>query len=192
VGCLRRVFCGALCAFQGAWGSPSHITGVLLCSPRGGLLRGFAREVGKMGGVCRFVTRPLSHARADALAFRGVCMSVVHVLLQAMRIVGWGACCLSTGSCAACRPSPDRKRPRTWWRFGATPDVALRCRRGWLTALSAKVELRDFKPWPGEGPMTEARLALSELLEKAGDGGRVASQRGSPSPDRGHYVPLPS
>src|SRR6185503_6590865 len=57
-----------------------------------------------------------------------------------------------------------------WWRFGAAPSVSGRCRRGWPSALSAKVELRDFNPGRERIPMTEERLALSELLEKAGDG----------------------
>ena len=40
----------------------------------------------------------------------------------------------------------------------------------WRSGQSAKVELQDFNLKRARGPMTEERLVLAELLEKAGDG----------------------
>ena len=50
-----------------------------------------------------------------------------------------------------------------------SPRIALRCRRGWSSDQSARVELRSFNHCQ-ERPDNQERLALSELLEKAGDG----------------------
>jgi hypothetical protein len=40
----------------------------------------------------------------------------------------------------------------------------------WPSDQTAKVELRDFNRKEREDPMTEERLVLAELLEKAGEG----------------------
>jgi hypothetical protein len=59
-------------------------------------------------------------------------------------------------------------------RLTSVEMVEVRLRRGvawWCgRALSAKVELRQLQPWPRGDPMSEERLALSELPRKAGEG----------------------
>jgi putative transposase len=65
-----------------------------------------------------------------------------------------------------------------WWKFdgerapGGMPDdleLGARVSERWSPGRPAKVVLRH-PPEPSEDPMTEERMALSELLQKSGDG----------------------
>src|SRR5215471_3607537 len=63
-----------------------------------------------------------------------------------------------------------RYRPRWWWSFRVGPQCRAAVWLRWSSARSAKVELQQTSTWSLRGPMTEERLVLAELLEKAGEG----------------------